>query len=183
MRTIFWMAACFLSLLWSVPSQACTFTETAFWRDKPINILSDGSFNEAEESSLSGISGKAPVDIGKGKIGQRITFSGPCDFVEYLLVVDCISLETIVIQGLPDPEAIAYFYYSSPEIFRLYPPHGKIRLTKSVTVAELAAISAAEGYEYETDLQKVLGVKKKKNIYNTFTGCKVLYPESPGATQ
>jgi len=181
MRTIFWMAACFLSLLWSVPSQACTFTEPAFWRDKPIKILSDGSFTEAEESSLSSLSGKAPIDIGKGKIGQRITFSGPCDFVEYLLVVDCFSLETIVIEGLPNPEVINE--YSSPEIFRLYPPHGKIRLTKSVTVAELAAISAAEGYEYETDLQKALGVKKKKNAYNPFAGCKVLYPDSLGATQ
>ena len=185
MRTVFWMAACFLSLLGSVPSQACTFTEPAFWRDKPINILSDGSFNKAEESSLSSISGKAPVDIGRGKIGQRITFAGPCGFAEYLLVVDCISLETIVIKGLQDPEAIVHGYYSSPEIFRLYPPHGKIRLTRSVTVAELAAISAAEGYEYETDMQKVkvLAVKKKKNAYNPFTGCKVLYPESPGAMQ
>jgi len=181
MRTVFWMAACFLSLLGSVPSQACIFTEPAFWRDKPINILSDGSFNKAEESSLSSISGKAPVDIGKGKIGQRITFAGPCGFAEYLLVVDCISLETIVIEGLPNPEVINGI--SSPEVFRLYPPHGKIRLTKSVTVAELAAISAAEGYEHDTDLQKVLAVKKKKNAYNPFTGCKVLYPESPGAMQ
>lgn len=86
----------------------------------------------------------------------------------------------IVIEGLPDPEAIGYSYY---EIFRLYPPDGKIRLTKSVTVAELAAISAAEGYEYETDPQKAFAVKNKKNTYNPFTGCKVLYPESPGATQ
>ena len=182
MRTMLWIIACFLSLLWSVPSQACTFTEPAFWRDKPINILSDGSFDEAGEFYGS-ISGKAPLDIGKGKIGQRITYSGPCDFVEYLLVVDCISLETIVIEGLPNPKA--GYAYSSPEIFRLYPPDGKIRLTKSVTIAKLAAISAAEGYEYETDLRKVkvLAVKKKKNVYNPFTGCKVLYPESLGATQ
>ncbi len=84
MRTVFWMAACFLSLLGSVPSQACTFTEPAFWRDKPINILSDGSFNKAEESSLGSISGKAPVDIGRGKIGQRITFAGPCAFWSWI---------------------------------------------------------------------------------------------------
>jgi len=65
----------------------------------------------------------------------------------------------------------------------LYPPHGEIRLTETVTIAQLIATSEAEGYQYVTDARKALFLEKKQNAYNPFTGCKVLYPDSPGATQ
>ena len=155
-----------------------------FWRDKPIKINSDGSFEEAGNDFYASLSGKAPVDIGGGKIGQRIVVGGFCSYDERLLVVDCTSLEMIVIYGREDPDDPGIGGGMPPDkLAMLYPPHGKIRLTKSVTVAELAEISAAEGYEYETNPQTAFAVKRKRNTYNPFTGCKVLYPDSPGATQ
>ncbi len=185
MRTMLWIAACFTTLVWSVPTQACSMApKPEFWRDKPIKIFSDGSFEEAGDTFYGGISGKAPVDIGEGKIGQRITDYGFCWAGQRLLVVDCISLETIVIYGRVDPDDPGIEGGSpSNHLAMLYPPHGKIRLTKSVTIAQLAAISEAEGYQYETDARKTFTAEKKKNTYNPFTGCKVLYPDSPGATQ
>jgi hypothetical protein len=158
--------------------------EPEFWRDKPIEISSDGSFREAGDTFYGTISGKAPVDIGEGKVGQRIVDGGFCTFVERLLVVDCFSLETIVIYGRRDPDDPGIGGgMPTYELAMLYPPHGKIRLTKSVTIAELAAISKAEGYHYDADPRKTFASVKKKNRYNPFTGCKVLYPDSPGATQ
>lgn len=184
MRTMLWIVACFLSLLWSVPSQACSMDKPEFWRDKPIKINSDGSFEEAGDDFYASLSGKAPVDIGGGKIGQRIVVGGFCSYGERLLVVDCISLEAIVIYGRDDPDDPGIGGGMPPDkLAMVYPPHGKIRLTKSVTIAELAAISKAEGYHYDADPRKTFASVKKKNRYNPFTGCKVLYPDSPGATQ
>jgi len=171
-------------LLVNGPSIACSSRSSIFWLDKPIQINADGSFSQAEEHRYERIYGDATRDIGGGKIGQRIIDSGACSASESLLIVDCFSLETIVIKGLVDPdEPEIEGGGPSNRLAMLYPPQGKIRLTKSVTVAELAKISAAEGYEYETDPKKAFAVKRKQNTYNPFTGCKVLYPDSPGATQ
>ena len=185
MRTLLWIAACFTTLFSGVPLQACSMVEEPeFWRDKPIKMFSDGSFEEAGDTFYGDIAGKAPVDIGEGKVGQRIVDGGFCTFGERLLVVDCFSLETIVIYGRRDPDDPGIGGgMPTYELAMLYPPHGKIRLTKSVTIAQLAATSEAEGYQYETDARKTFTAEKKKNTYNPFTGCKVLYPESPGATQ
>ncbi len=188
MRTMLWIVACFSALVSSVPSQACQPAEKpAFWRDKPIKIFSDGSFEEAGDfysRVYTSLSGNAPLDIGGGKFEQKITYSAVCTTNEAVLVVDCNSLETILIKGAFDPEAPEYHGGMPPGTARmLYPPHGEIRLTETVTIAQLIATSEAEGYQYVTDARKALFLEKKQNAYNPFTGCKVLYPDSPGATQ
>lgn len=153
-----------------------------FWRDKPIKIFSDGSFDEAGDDFYGTLSGKAPVDIGEGKIGQRIIVGDFCSYGERLLVVDCISLQAIVIYGREDPDDPGFDGGMPPDkLAMLYSPHGKIRLTKSVTIEELAAISNAEGYKYDADPPKTFASVKKKNRYNPFNGCKIFYPDSPGA--
>jgi len=148
----------------------------------PINILADGSFRGAEEESSYGMGGMAPVEIGNGKVGQRIFYSSLCSISERLLVVDCNSLEGIVIDGVLDEYGErAHGGFPPVSVDMLYPPRGKIRLTKSVTISDLAAVSLAEGYDFTTDLQAAFATKKKKNRYNSFNGCKIFYPDSPGA--
>jgi hypothetical protein len=184
MKNIIGLIGFFVVLLINGPSNACSYSVPIFWSDKPIQINADGSFSQAEEYRYERIYGDAPQDIGGGKIWQRIIDAGACSGSESLLVVDCIFLETIVINGLVDPDK-PFINGGGPEadIAMLYPPRGKIRLSQSVTIAELAAISVAEGYEYETDPKKAFAVKRQRNAYNPFTGCKVLYPESLGAKQ
>jgi hypothetical protein len=188
MRTMLWIVACFSALVSSVPTQACQPAgKPAFWRDKPIKIFSDGSFEEAGDFYSSflytSVSGNAPLDIGGGKFEQKIKYSLAWSTREAVLVVDCSSLETILIKGAFDPEAASYGGGPPLTTRMLYPPHGKIRLTETVTIAQLAATSESEGYQYVTDARKPLFLEKKQNAYNPFTGCKVLYPDSPGATQ
>jgi hypothetical protein len=171
-----------LALLCSGPLHACSVVFSSNWRDKPISIMPDGSFDHAEEDQGYGMGGRVPIDIGNGKVGQRLVYSDPsCSFPERLLVVDCTSLDGIVIDGLVDFDEPGLGGGNSYSVDLLYPPKGKIRLTKSVTIGELAAVSRAEDYDFTTDLQAAFATKKKKNRYNPFNACKIFYPDSPGA--
>ena len=42
---------------------ACTMEPIPNWRDKPISIMPDGSFDQAEESIMDIMSGRVPLDI------------------------------------------------------------------------------------------------------------------------
>ena len=97
-------------------------------------------------------------------------------------MVDCLSLEGILIDGLEVRNG-GYIGGAGPDVIvdLLYSPKGKIRLTKSVTIEKLAAVSRAEGYDFTTNLQAAFATEKKKNRYNPFNGCKIFYPDSPGA--
>jgi len=150
------------------------------WLDMPISIMRDGSFKRAGEEVWDWIDGSAPFDVGNGKVGQELyRGDGNCNHMELLLVVDCISVEHIVIEGVDGQKGLISPYSTSVDL--LYPPTGKIRLTESVTISELAEVSGAQGYTFETDLQSALETKKKRNRYNPFNGCKIFYPGSPGA--
>ena len=153
------------------------------WFDKPIGVAADGSFKLAGETFGQEEVGRPVVDIGNEKIGQRLIAYVGCGEFQRLLVADCAKGDLVVIKGLPVPEIPLNDSGGGPiyTIDLLYPPAGKIRLSKSVTVAGLVSVAKRAGYEYEIDAAKAFAKMKKKNRYNPYSGCKLFYPESLGA--
>jgi hypothetical protein len=172
-----------LVMAWAGMADACEGPmRPAFWFDEPITIAADGSFTKGGDSYGFDLVGRPIVDMGDGRIGQRLRRESACRYDEKLLVVDCNTTEIIVIDGRVDPDNQDSFGMGpSTTIDMLYPPYGKIRLTRSITVSDLVQIARSEGYEFETDLLVAFGGGKKKNRYDPFNGCEIFYPDSAGA--
>lgn len=159
----------------------------AFWRDKPISVGDDCSFDNAEGDYYFSVNGRAVKDLGGGRVGQRLLSSDFCGSAEWLLVVDCSSQESILIAGGVDPEDPGDFGGGpSTTVDMLYPPRGKVRLTKSTTIKSLEALADREGYDHSRTFDEWMkwnGGGKKKNAYNQFCGCALFYPGTPGASK
>jgi hypothetical protein len=176
--------ACLVSI-WGTNAYACLPPERpASWFDQAIKIAKDGSFTKAEDNFYSSYQGMAVLDLGSGKFGQRLRHGDFCSYFERLLVVDCEATQLIVIDGRVNPKKPDDFGGGPSSVVKmLYPPNGKVRLNEKTTIAGLVALSKAEGYDYQTDVQAAFGGGKKKNRYNPFNGCKLFYPDSAGAKQ
>ena len=137
--------------------------------DKRIAIHPDGSFENAGDFDNAGYFVGAPiVDLGKGRIGQKLAQSTDCFPIESLLYVDCNSGETILVQG--DEFGIREIQY----------PNGPIRLSK-MSVSDVAKVAQANDYPFTVDVLGSVEKMKKKNRYDPFFGCNLFYPESKGA--
>ncbi|MCX7299744.1 MAG: hypothetical protein NTX73_05075 [Rhodobacterales bacterium] len=182
-RRLWGMAVVGLVMAWAGMAHACEGPKPPlFWYDEPITIAADGSFTNGGEIFGFDLVGRPVVDIGDGKIGQRLRREGLCRIQEQLLVVDCNTTEIIVVDGRVDPDhSLDLGMGRSTTIDMLYPPYGKIRLTRAITVSDLVQIARSEGYEFETDLLVAFGGGKKKNRYDPFYGCEIFYPDSAGA--
>jgi hypothetical protein len=174
-----------LASAWASTVSACLPPERpTSWFDKRIAIATDGSFTNGEDNYYSSSIGLAVVDVGDGKIGQRLRVNHFCGYLESLLVVDCNTEDLIVISGRVDPDNPNDFGGGpSTTVDMLYPPDGKVALTRSTTIDDLVQISNAEGYGFETDPEVAFGGGKKRNRYNPFSGCGLFYPDSAGALQ
>ena len=174
-----------MAAMWAASASACQPSEKPTgWFDKRISVSKDGSFENAEDNFYQTITGAAVLDIGGGKIGQRIRLDHFCGYGEKLLVVDCTAAKLIVIQGRVNPDQLDDFGGGpSYSVTMLYPPQGKVRLSPKTTIDILVNLSKSEGYEFETDPEVAFGGGKKKNRYNAFGGCQLFYPDSLAATQ
>jgi hypothetical protein len=159
--------------------------------DNPIDQNADGSFSVSDlrgayqNSNSDGyfgsyVSGNKPTDIGSGRVGQKITAGSGCGSAEYLLFMDCTNGEAIRVAGAPDENYnIAGAYLAAIRLIQ--PPYGPIALRATTTVVEVEAIARANDYEYTRDVMADVNNMIRPQRYDPFIGCKIFYPESPGA--
>lgn len=132
------------------------------------------------------IEGAVPVNIGGGRIGQRITRGFGCGHDEEIWIVDCHSGAEI---GIAGPQADDMNQSRRADL--LYPPHGALRLTAGVTVPDIAAVAAREGYDHWPDILAHLRAAysvanpalARMNGPDPACGCRIFYPDSPQANQ
>lgn len=172
-----------LGLLLSV-SPATAFAcmiegEPEGWQDPPTRVARDGSFAGAGAVYGVSITGGPVVNIGGGRIGQRIEVSGPCDRTETLVFIDCNSLAAIWIGGQPyEGDALT----GGTDADALYPPEGALQLSAETTIEALAALAAREGYSWG-NLTELLPSYARDEVPAPYSLCRLAYPGSPGATQ
>jgi hypothetical protein len=156
----------------------------------PIKVLNDGSFEgldsrRSEKMEFNRwlgwwVDGGPVIDIGNGRIGQKITASFDCDVNETLLFVDCNAGDGIVVLGEPADFTIGGEYNVISEIQK---PRGPIKLTPSTEVSEVEEIARSHDFFYERDVMKRPRSMMKSQRYDPFFGCKLFYPNSEGAKQ
>ena len=153
----------------------------------PITVGADCSFAvPGPVTRYTDITGTAPVNIGGGRIGQRVTRGFGCGYDEEIWIVDCDSAEMIGIAG-PQSDDMNFGRRAA----LLYPPEGALRLSPQTTVPDIAAIAARQGYDHWRDITTHLRETFRAShpeIARTgrpdpACGCRVFYPESALAYQ
>lgn len=159
----------------------------------PIDLRPDGSFNvivDTRAMELGGgvfsamvLSGGAIRDLGEGRTGQKISdYYGCSGDDERLLFVDCNALEAIIIEGIEKPDAVIIEGRGpSTSIAEIQYPKGPIGFTKDTTVSKVEAIAKKHRFGYSRDVYGDYDFLSKNKRYNPYQGCKIFYPDSPGA--
>lgn len=185
-------AAC----VFGVPTQglACTgmrITATSSELSAALDVRPDGSFEALasygkREKPASGrylatrVSGGAIKNLGEGRVGQKLTYVYEgCSSHEDLLFVDCNALEGLMLSGQSADSLIEG--YSASTIAMIQYPKGPIRFGKGITVDHVAAVAAKHKISATRELYNHYATMKKKMRYNPYQGCKIFYPDSPGA--
>ncbi len=159
------------------------------WKFK--SVYPDSSFDKAGRGKWNSFRGQPVVDLGNGRIGQRLSSGDACRSQQNLFFMDCSSAEGIVIGGqLVGSETIVgadgkkvvslpIGVHESIELIQR--PLGPIDLSEQTTVPELQSIVKNHRYRSTTSLDTFFGrtVDQKKVDYTC--GCKLYYPDSPGA--
>ncbi|OJY33564.1 MAG: hypothetical protein BGP11_22070 [Rhodobacterales bacterium 65-51] len=159
----------------------------------PIDLRPDGSFEVIvdrhggkvgrEGVIAETLHGKAIRNLGGGRTGQKIYSSYACSGgIERLLFVDCNALEAIAVDGIYDPEAIPLGGVDAgTSIAMIQYPKGHLRFTEKTTVAQVEAIARKHGYRFSRDVYSDYDTLSEAKRYNPYQGCKIFYPDSPGA--
>lgn len=162
-------------------AMACSLAEVPNWRDRPVEVASDGSFDHADADPYIQLFGGKIVDLGEQKVAQRISQSGSCDSLyERLLFADCRTSEVVFVDGLEEPPGASFGPYFLIESVQV--PIGAIDVRKVSSVAELVSIAHENNYTVSLNVERSVAQMKRRNRYDPFNGCKIYYPESHGAT-
>lgn len=131
--------------------------------------------------------GQAVVDVGGGRVGQVVSGlpDAFCPNDERLLFIDCTTSEAILLDGrsrkIPESMERLLMGAGPPTVRQIQPPYGPIGLTKDITVGEVAAIATKHEIGFTRDLEVMSANVIKRMRYNPYQGCKIFYPDSPGA--
>lgn len=162
---------------------ACEPKDPARMADLPLQMGAQCDYSNAgRDDYYDAFAGRAVIDLGRGKIAQVRSYNLACSTQEELVVADCNSAEVITIAGVPPAGRREYPSESTFVKHLQRYGGGPIALSARTTVAELAAISGREGFEFTLD---PLGLSDQGpgNRVSPFCGCKLIYPATPGAAK
>lgn len=177
-------AAIISAVLLAVPAAAfaCEPTFEGSDRDRRIQVGADCSFeNAAERDASAYYIGGAAVDLGGGRIAQRLTGGYSCFSGEELMMVDCATSEVVTFQGRADLETEFVAGMGARLISLIQAPHGPIALTATTTVADAIAMARSGDVEADLGLLVEISQMRRRNQFDPFCGCALFYPDLPGA--
>ncbi len=173
--------------LFAAPAMACT-CGPSYERLLPIKKLPNCAFDRAGRGPYGFGYAKEAQKIGGGLVAQSIHFGGCCNHKNALLVTDCGRSEAALFYGNSGPlSAVGIEGFTFSSIEYIQPPHGPIALTSKSTIPGLIA-KAKKGNVYWSGDVAVLWKRQGSlppNIkrFDPYCGCKLHYPETPGAKQ
>ena len=157
--------------------------------DKRISIGPDCSFQDefVERNRGSGYfttdsrSGGPVMDVGNGRIAQKVVASEVCSPIETLLFVDCTTGQSVLIYGEPEPN-VEGGSLNGRFIKFIQKPYGPISITPQSEVDELINTAKTNDLRVIEDAKTFLEGKRKRDRYDFACGCKLYYPDSIAAT-
>ena len=178
------VAAVTLWLASGMASYACDFPVPLISVERPTVYGADGSFEHAgidmffADNHFS-VFGRAVIDVGNGRIAQRIGYhTGPCWGGEYLLFAECGLAQVVMVHGVrPDG---GYGGVPYPSIALIQPPHGPIEITASATVDDVVRTAREAGLQVVSDFDAFMADWPRRSRFDPLRGCQIFYPELGG---
>ncbi|UUV05017.1 hypothetical protein [Ruegeria sp. YS9] len=142
-------------------------------------VLPDCSFRNGGRGQFAIFGGKPVVDIGNGRVGQRIHSGEGCSPDESLFFMNCADGTGIVVEGLHYSSEIAGYAPSSIDLIQK--PLGAIGLTSETTVSNVEEVATKNRYTFTKEVRDFFGRSENHKRIDYTCGCKLYYPDSPGA--
>lgn len=148
--------------------------------DRPIQIGGDCSFQFAADPDGSQIfEGRPAVNLGGGRVAQRVTTGDACSETERLVMVDCATGEATALLGAYEDTGVGSFNNRTRLI---QPPHGPVGLTANTTVSDAIAMARSGDVEVVPEFLNTIARLNARNRFNPFCGCALFYPNLPGSS-
>ena len=138
---------------------------------KNKRVKQDADCSYKNGGSYDGGSGEAAVDLGRGRIGQRLSY-------DRMLLVVCGEKQAVVLQGtvVSSGESSCGFH-ETLDLDTALPPKGRFDLSAGSDFAGFLRYARQFGMKYSEDLKGQLGMERSKDRIDLLCGCKVFYPE------
>ncbi|MFK7751997.1 MAG: hypothetical protein AB8B51_05565 [Sedimentitalea sp.] len=164
---------------------ACEPLPPALVKDPAIKVAADCSFRQGQYGFVGPFEGGKVVDIGNGKIGQRLSNfhdSGLCGIEnQQLFLMDCMTGADIVFEGAPRNGDAANF---GTDVAAIQHPKGPLTISPNMTFEKLAGTARRANIAFETgSIRARAKAIKRINQFDPACGCKLFYPDSVGAKQ
>lgn len=152
----------------------------------PAKTAKDCSFRKSGHDKLSrSFRGNPARDIGGGRIAQVLTGGSYDASGEMLLFADCSAGDAAVFWQLETlnggPVISSCTGSATLAVTELQPPNGPIALRPNTTVESLVAASNNTFVLVETDFDAFFRKIRGNDRFDPLCGCKLYYPDSPGA--
>jgi hypothetical protein len=152
-------------------------------RDRRIQVGADCSFeNAAERDASAYFTGRAAVDLGDGRVAQRLTEGYTCFAEERLMMVDCATSEVVTFDGRDDLETEYAAGAGARLISLIQPPHGPVALAPGVDIPQAIGMAQSGGIAFSQTLLNDIASMRTRNRFDPFCGCALFYPDLPGAS-
>lgn len=149
-------------------ASACSIVFLKPWQNERVLQKEDCSFVNGGDQDW--IEGGASVDLGNGFVGQNIERS--------VNVVDCNNRTGINISG---PVVGMTSCGPSIDVDKIWPlPPGLVPKVEG-RLAELAIRASRRDLAVQYDLNERFKADRRKDRFSQLCGCKLYYPDSPGA--
>lgn len=148
---------------------------------KRLRVAEDCSFkNGARNDRFLSYSAEKAVDIGNGRIGQKLRFGTGCGPSERLLFMNCTTGSGVVVWGIGSGDP-SYDHVFGTSIARIQHPEGPIGLTRETDVKDVVNVAEVSGFHYLVDLKSHFSRSKYHKRIPYACGCNLYYPDTPGA--
>ena len=178
-------------------SAACTVTPANDGRKK-LTVEADCAFKNAGYNRHYIFEGDPVVDFGNGRVGQRFISGGQCLTRRNLFLMDCSTGDAIVIGGKRVGEVKVDNESESPETGQkivtsqpdqqasndlILEPLGPVRIDARTTVADVMNMAKKYNYRATSNINHFVRehARYKRRDFDYTCGCKLYYPDSPGA--
>ncbi|MDA7963059.1 hypothetical protein [Ruegeria sp.] len=171
-------------------AQACSLTALKENFEKLV-VEKSCAFSKGGRKKYDTFSGEPVIDLGNGHIAQKLITGTNCMSRLNLFVSDCSTGQGIVVFGkrvgpVKKSDESGHKTVSSAQgpdatIDLLQEPLGPLGLNSQTTLLDVRRTSIEHNYRAETNLRWFFSRHETRKRIDYTCGCKLYYPDSPGA--
>jgi hypothetical protein len=156
---------------------ACSIAERSAFRELVHGIFENKWVKQAPDCSFVNggeydhLSGEAAIDLGNGRIGQKISGS-------QFLVVVCNAKQAVVLKGVRvETVESSCGPYDILELDAYLPPGKKFDFHAGDDFSGFLKYANGFGMQYSENLDESLGMGRSRDHVNLLCGCEIFYPQ------